>query len=135
MFFSSDSRINGKRRKDVHMFGIWPVYMGSAVGILVEGDPTVPPTTWWNHLILRWFVWKQVVVFKADAFRTYRVGYRPQSGKSRISSLTIDVLGFAVRIGNEDCTFFAEAINGDEIPLTVVRRCHVDELGMNVPLI
>jgi hypothetical protein len=41
---------------------------------------------------------------------------------------------FAVRNGHEDCTFFAEGLDGKEIPLSVVRQTTTEHLG-DIPLL
>lgn len=58
----------------------------SCKGCLVEGDTTVSPTRWWNHLwLLRWG-WRTAVVFEVKTDKVFRVGFRNKWGKAYINT-------------------------------------------------
>jgi len=114
----------------------WKYCRYKVKGIRVIGDPSVPPTRWWNHLYLRLFVWKQVSIFRVpEGSRLYVVGYRPQNG---LALMTTDYYGdslFAVRSGREDCTFFAIGSDGAELKLTLVKQTTILQMDGSIPLI
>ncbi len=115
---------------------MWSTYQGRVEGILLRGDSKVPPTTWWNHLYLLHFVWKEVTILKVpDEVTFYRVGYIPFRGKPKCSSTIMNAPRFAVRHGHEDCAFFTVLEDGTEIPLVISTRTTIDELPTNVPLV
>jgi len=98
---------------------VWKKFDPSAIkGTKMPGDRDVPPTTWWNVLWLKFFVWKSVATFKVvsqDAKRGYRLGYKAHDGTCRLLSKVLHDDEIAVRMGREDCTFFAIDADGQEI--------------------
>lgn len=62
----------------------------SMQGCLVEGDTTVPPTTWWNRLWLALFVWDTVAVLEAATDKAFRVGFRNKRGDAYITTKLIN---------------------------------------------
>lgn len=105
---------------------------GTVSGTKVSGDPTVPRTRWWNHLLLLWFWWKKVTVFQVPLEVTNRgfcIGFIPEKGKPMIKTDILHEWRFRVRNGREDCIFFALPANSDmrpEIPLAVVTQTTKD---------
>lgn len=100
----------------------WKQYYGHAEGIKINGDPTVPMTTWFNLIWLKYFRWNKVSILRIPADKAqmgYRIGYRPFKGpaKIKIQALFDDLV--AILNGHEDCTFFAEDMNGEEIELVL----------------
>ena len=105
---------------------MWKRYEGGAcTGILVKGDPSVPPTRWWNHLYLLWFGWKQVAVFWAPAramtYFSYRIGYRTCTGEAFIRVKPIQDNCFRMLVGHEDVTFFAVDRSYQEVPIGLAK--------------
>jgi hypothetical protein len=117
----------------------WKKYVGPEVrSTLVMGDEGSPPTRWWNHLWLALWGWKTTVVFQVQreaVERGYRVGYRSFDGNSMIEDVVNFDRQFRVKIGHEDCAFFAIMKNGLETPLSLVARTDVsDARHQTVPL-
>ena len=85
-------------------------------GTLAAGDPSQPPTRWWNHLWLLWFSWEHIVfgVQEEAANGGYRVGYKA-GGVAMVYGKVFHDTRFRVRIGHEDCKFFALDAKGKEI--------------------
>lgn len=101
----------------------WKVFDGAVRGTRVDGDPTVAPTRWWNHLYLLMFCWKKIAVFQVmpgDDDKGYYIGYVPMSGRAMISTELTHTGTFSVKEGFEPCTFFALDRDGREIPLELV---------------
>ncbi len=104
---------------------MWTEYLGKVTGVRVEGDKTVSPTRWWNHLWLVLVGWKVVTVFEVsaeDAEQGYRIGYIAFDGKTMVESTVHHDRRFRMKNGHEDCSFFAVTINGREVPLTIITR-------------
>ncbi len=107
---------------------MWRRYKGKVVGVKVDGDPNIPPTRWWNGLLLSHFVWnKMVVVFSAQlnddvesVLAGYRVGYITHNGKQRIQTAPINNNYFKMFLRHEPCTFFALDKDDNEIKLQIV---------------
>ena len=79
-------------------------------GILVPGDKLAPPTRWWNHWFLVLFGWKTVATFRVGtsiAKNGYSVGYTTDKGVSWQSGETCHDQFFSLKVGHEDCVFFA----------------------------
>ena len=76
-------------RKEVSM---WKRFESGASynGCLVEGDTTVPPTTWWNRLWLELFFWDTVAVFEVATDKAFRVGFRNKRGDACITTKLIN---------------------------------------------
>jgi hypothetical protein len=110
---------------------MWKEYKGASItGTLVQGDPESPPTRWYNHLYLVLFGWKVTVCFQVseyDAKHGYHVGYVPFNGKAMAEVDTYFDRQFRMKIGHEDCTFFAINRHGKEIPLKIVHRITKEE--------
>lgn len=103
------------------MFG-WKHFTGVVnKTVLIEGDPAIPRTQWWNHLIVR-FLWKKIAVIsvtrEANLFGYY-VGFRNTDGNAMVSTRLLTVRQFIVRIGHEDCEFFAMNTEGQCIEVHV----------------
>ena len=109
----------------------WHQYHGSAKGARVEGDPGAPKTRWWNAWILRRYFWKKVAILRPQiplGTTHYRIGFRTASGQASIMDRMVTGVQFAMRIGHEDCTFFAlSRTDGHEIPLRVVTTTRLDD--------
>jgi len=111
------------------MFG-WKKFDGKAVGVKVEGDSNVRPTTFVNRPYMQWFGWKTVAVFRVSAEIAkagYRWGYIPTANGLAIGvpMLSVEVFHdkvFRVRVGREDCTFFAVDADGKEVGLVFVEK-------------
>jgi hypothetical protein len=104
----------------------------------VTGDARAPRTRLWLLPLLVLFLWKKRAVLQVstlDALPGYRVGYRPSSGPARVGSRTIYDKRFAVRIGREDCEFFAIGPTGHEIPLKIVQEVDKTDLDPRLILI
>jgi hypothetical protein len=100
-------------------------------GILVRGDRKVAPTTlfnWWG--MVHRGGWRKTAVFRianlADADKGYRVGYRPSNpeqwiiGKERVLPELRTNEFFRMRIGHEDCAFYAVDRERKELELVPV---------------
>ena len=108
----------------------WHPYHGGARGTKVPGDPTVPATRWWNAWFLRRFRWKKVVVFapQAPPHTAYRIGFRDAWGNAFVLDRMATDAQFAMRLGHEECTFFALSRHGEtEIPLRGVAVTRLDD--------
>jgi len=114
---------------------LWRRYSGRVDGLLLKGDPKVPPTTWWNALFVRLY-WNEVTILEVpDDIRDYRVGYIPFAGPTKYLTTVLHSPRFAVRHGRENCKFFAIMLDGTELPLKLATRTTVDELPNSVPLV
>ncbi len=109
----------------------WNAFNGNVTGgVKVGGDPKSPPTHWWNWFYLAKFGWKTVAVFKLknpeDAARGYRIGYKPTTGdatgETRVKSEVQTSFGFRMKVGYEECTFFAVDRNDAEVPIEFVAK-------------
>ena len=104
----------------------WKRFEGPDIrGTLIMGDDSAPPTKWWNHLWLALWGWKTVVVFQVprEAIeRGYRVGYRPFDGKTMLEEKPNYDKSFRMKVGREDCVFFAVMKTDSEATLTLVVR-------------
>jgi len=91
----------------------------SAKGVHIPGDKSVPETKWWNHLWLLWSGWKTVAVLRstADPAIGWKIGFRDFRGNQQIRDEFIHDECVRVKLGREDCTFFALSASGEEIPL------------------
>lgn len=115
---------------------MWHAFSGEVQGLAVRGDEKVPATTWWNKPLLVLFVWKTVQVFEVPAGEgPYRVGFIPLSGKAEVRDEPVTGRRFAVRIGREDCRFFALDDHGSEIDLKKIGRLHKKDLPADVVLV
>jgi len=116
----------------------WRPYHGTAHGTRVEGDATVWATRWWNAWFLRRFHWKKIAILRPQiAHGThYRIGFRTTDGQAFVMDRMVTDAQFAVRIGHEDCTFFAlSKTDGHEVPLRVVATTHREDTHhQDVPL-
>jgi hypothetical protein len=116
----------------------WLPYTGSAKGLMVEGDKTVAKTNVFTHLFLLLWGWKTVVVFQ-DATPNqlglacgFKVGYRDFKGRSNLGQETVKANGFRMKIGYEDCAFFAVTSDTlQEIPLKVTLRTTKNDANWN----
>jgi hypothetical protein len=101
----------------------WKNHESQSNGVLAPGDPTVPPSTHWLHILyLRFFVWKKITVFEVpriDALVGYRFGYRAADGTTKLKTKLLNNEQLGSFNGREDCTFFAEDRFGREVPLTI----------------
>lgn len=117
----------------------------SCNGRTVEGDTTVPPTRWWNHWWLVWRGWSTVAVFEVKTDKAFRVGYRDAWATAYINTdlLNVPVTGarplgrttrwphFNLLVGFEDCTFFAVDEDGNEVPITLIKRTPRKDITFN----
>jgi hypothetical protein len=108
----------------------WNVYDKKVNGVRLQGDQTMPPTRWWNHLFLLWFRWSLWSVCEVpEGAGPYQIGYVPFQGPARLRSEPINTRRFAVRHGREDCTFFVLACNdGRELPINIITRSSVKNI-------
>jgi hypothetical protein len=116
---------------------MWNRYREKVQGAAVLGDPRVPSTRWWNHLVLLFLYWKTVIVFEVEAATAkegYHVGYLPRSGRAMVKDTINHDQRFRMRIGREACTFFAIATDGTEIPIKIRSRTTMDDPVYQVPL-
>ncbi|MEO5928254.1 MAG: hypothetical protein ABIO72_06010 [Patescibacteria group bacterium] len=117
----------------------WKTFPGSVQGQKIEGDATASPTTWWNHLYMAKWGWKTVTVFEVteeDALIGYQVGYKPFEGDVKADGKKHHDRRFRLKIGHEDCTFFAATLDGTEVPITVVTRTTKDDAAyQDAPLL
>ncbi len=91
-------------------------------GRFMFGDGDVPPTHAWNVWVLRTFFWKWTV-FRVpfnEARRGYQVGFIPDQGMPQVKDEVGHSSHFAMRIGRENCTFFAIRPDGSEIEIELV---------------
>lgn len=98
-------------------------------GSAVIGDPSAPKTRWWL-LPLLLVVWKKRAVFSVsglDAMAGYRIGYKPADGPARLNDAIVHQPRFQVRIGREDCTFFAIGPRGYEVPMNLIAEKDKDD--------
>lgn len=109
---------------------MWKKFDASGIGgTSVKGDPRVWRTRWWLLPILV-FVWKKRAVFAVsglDAIYGYRIGYKPAFGPARLNDHHVHESEFQVRIGREDCAFFALTLKGNEVPLRLVAEKDADD--------
>lgn len=107
------------------MFG-WEKFHGRVRGFPVEGDKSVAPTTWWRHIFLALWGWKTVVVLEVEdphaAADGYRIGFIPFRGTPQLKQKVLVDRCFRMKVGREDCTFFAVDRSGREIALRVIAR-------------
>lgn len=111
------------------MFG-WNKFTGQVEGVQVHGDKDVKPTRWWRHLFLALWGWKTIVVLEVDdphaAADGYRIGYVPFRGPAKLKDRVLVDRCFRMKVGREDCTFFAVNRFGKEVALRVIARTGKD---------
>ena len=98
------------------MFG-WKKYRGEIRGVLIAGDKCSAPTRWWNILFLLMLGWPMRSILVNLSSNPVRVGYRDMNGKTMLTTECVQGRKFCVRIGHEDCTFFAVNSRGEEVAL------------------
>lgn len=107
-------------------------------GVKVEGDASAPKTRWWLLPLLFLFFWKKRAVLSVvpyDVPDGFRIGYKPFEGPARLLDKVIKDKRIQVRIGHEDCTFFALTPEGNEIFLRLSGVTHrSDKWLKRVPL-
>lgn len=117
---------------------MWLRHHGNVEGTNVGGDPTAPPTRWWNHLYLALIGWKMVSIFEvspATATLGYRVGFLPQNGKAMVKQEVCHDEKFAMKNGHEECTFFVIDTNDGVVAPRIVLRTTVSEARhMRIPI-
>lgn len=109
---------------------MWKKFKGrKPEGVLIPGDPTAPPTTWWNHLWLALFGWKLTTVFSLPQMpgEGYHIGYIPDDGQPVYNTSRLMSPSFRVRNGREECVFFAVDRDGNEVPLKFKAQADRDE--------
>jgi hypothetical protein len=91
-------------------------------GTLVRGDQHAPPTKWWNILWLILFGWTKVAVLRVETVPAegWYIGFRDFAGKQQMRMVPIMQNEIRMRIGREDCTFFATTKDVTEIPLQCI---------------
>lgn len=113
------------------MTGInWHPYHSGARGTKVPGDPNVPAT--WRRFtwFFRRFLWKKAVVLRPEVppDTRYRIGFRNAWGDAFVADQMSVHERFAMRIGREECTFFAlNRSDGIEVSLHVVATTRLDD--------
>ncbi len=114
---------------------MWRSFSGKVRGIRLAGDPTVPPTRWWNHLYLLHFVWKETSILEViDMDQPFYVGYIDSNGKTMYKAKLLDGR-FSVLHGHEACRFFAVRPDGTELDVNVVTRTTIDRVPEGVYLV
>lgn len=112
---------------------MWKKFDPTAIrGISIIGDHEVPPTTWWNIHWLKYFVWKTAAIFRispADAERGYCLGYKAIGGTGRLLTKVLKDQEVAVRVGRENCTFFAIGPEGREIRMSPYRLTAIPRIN------
>ena len=90
-----------------------------AKGTPVRGDANVAATKWWNHPWLVLFGWTTVAVLRPETAPSedWYIGYRDFTGKQHLRMTPIFASAVRMKIGREDCTFFAVTKDKKEIPL------------------
>ena len=86
-------------------------------GTLIEGDKHAAPTRLWNILFLRLLGRPMRAVLVNLSEEPVRIGYRDFRGKTMLTTNFISDRTFCMRIGHEDCTFFAVNAKGEEVLL------------------
>ena len=90
-------------------------------GILIEGNPKVWKSRWWNYLLLVAFLWKRVCVLRVHAGDScYRLAYVRGDGVCKIYRKPI--YGTIIRVGvrHEGHHFFAIDEKGNGIDISIV---------------
>lgn len=108
----------------------WHPYHGGARDTKVPGDPTVLATRRWLTWFFCRFVWKNAVVLRpeVEAGTRYRIGFRNAWGDAFVADQMSVHERFAMRIGREECAFFAlNRSDGIEVPLHVVATTRLDD--------
>lgn len=118
---------------------MWERHNKRVEGVLVPGDPSVPPTRWWNHLFLALWRWKTVAVFEVadplEAIDGYCVGFRPMEGPAKVEMGVEHNRRFRMKVGHEACTFFATNLGGNEVRIRLITTTTIsDKAYADVPL-
>ncbi len=103
---------------------IWLPYMKIAETTVIKGDITVPATNWFNHLWLRLFVWRTVVIVEVPpplAKVGYRIGFVAGS-TCMATPFRSHHQRFALLIGRESVGFFLITRQSEQIPLATWTR-------------
>lgn len=115
---------------------MWQEFSGKVTGTMITGDRDVPATYWWNVPLLILFFWRTVQVFEVPSGVTkYQVGFIPFEGQPKLREKPVTTPEFAVRIGREDCRFFALDMRGVELPLIPFKRTRKSELSPSITLV
>lgn len=109
-------------------------------GVTVPGDPSAPPTKWYNHWLLALAGWKTIAAFQVETDKSFHVGFRNFKGEQYLCDKLLNSQpwqppkaadttpstgyrlpkidpGFRVKVGHEACTFFAVDQDGNELPI------------------
>lgn len=104
----------------------WVSFTGQASGTLIKGVQDSSPTkNKLQNLWLKFFGWKQGAYFQVapeQAEAGYYVGYIPQLcvTATSVSLRKCHERKFMLKIGREDCRFFAVDLQGKEIPVRYI---------------
>lgn len=117
----------------------WERHTKRVEGVLVPGDPSVPPTRWWNRIFLALWRWKTVAVFRfvdpLDAGNGYSVGFVPSQGPAMTEPRVSYDTRFRMKVGHEPCRFFAINLGGNEVRIALVAITTInDQTYADVPL-
>ena len=104
--------------------------------VWIPGDPVAIPTQWWNHFYLdNWTTLQVFELSPQDARGGYRVGAIIFNLQALIETHISYERRFCVRIGHEECGFFALASDGRELPLMpIARTTRRDPQYLDAPL-
>ncbi len=107
------------------IFG-WVAFTGHTEGTLIKGIEKASPTSsLLKNVWLKFFGWKVGAYFRVSeeaARKGYYVGYRPFPDYSTASICMTRCYErkFMMKIGHEDCRFFAVNLDRNEVPLELI---------------
>lgn len=87
--------------------------------VLIEGDPSIMRTTWWNYLLLIKFLWRSVVIIRVHTNSQFKLGFTDNKGNSWIHTRVFHDNFVRIWIRHESRHLFAINMEGRELLITI----------------
>lgn len=99
----------------------WKPYTSHVDVDAIEGDPSAPPTRWWNEWLLDSRGRDMTVIFEASEENFYP-GYKAPGKVARVSSRALYEKRFRMKLPREYRAFFGINLEGKRIRLKMIAR-------------